>query len=215
MLIGSINDHLAPSGPVAGQVLDGLWLGVPSGRVSLENIVLALPAHQQTVACVHVNTRDGEYWLDGRFAVNVAEAIPGQLQIKSKYEPDLSAKPLADLGVRAELKPDCDSATPGSVVPAVAAGPPFRTLVALVNSQRAAATSATLHAPDGEAATVASCAPVHEDRNTAFDTVCTIDLPARLATLPYTLKVDRLTRAGDDEVDSFSLLLAYPPAGSL
>ena len=79
-----------------------------------------------------------------------------------------------------------------------------------VNSQRAVKTAATLEAADGTVLDRQDCARIEADRNTAFDRLCALGLPARLTPEPYTLVLQRLTRAGDIETNRYPLGLAYP-----
>jgi hypothetical protein len=207
VLAGSFDEHISDA-KVAGQVLVGLWLGEPVGKIALDQTKLVLPARTVPLrACVTANTRDGEYWMHGVFLVPKGPAEFGNMPIRSQYKDSLATYKLSDLGVLAELKQDCGDAAPGPLVPAVS-DHDATTLVALVNSQRAVRVQSSLQARGADIATE-TCQrfDVASGRSTAFDTICRIALPGSLAAGTYTLEFMRRTRAGDSESDSFPVKL--------
>lgn len=220
VLTGDYSEHFSLGSKVAGQVLVGLWLGEPRDKVSLEPVRLVLPARPNPLkACVSINTRDGEYWLHGTYSIPPGAPDLGDLSVKSRYAADLAGYEEEDLGVRAELKPDCAAVAPGVFIPADAAtasdgqGASPAPLVALINGQRAVRVRLELQASDGTPipAVTATCAHAEAGRSTAFDTICRVVLPEALAGGEYLLTVERRTRAGDTERDRFRVGLSRAP----
>ncbi len=208
-LAGTFDEHLSDA-QVAGEVLVGLWLGEPVGGISLDPTRLVLPTRAGSVhACVTATTRDGEYWMHGVFLVPAGPAELGDMPINSQYKTSLAAYQLSDLGISAELRQDCNDGLPGPLVPATS-GRDATTLIALVNSQRAIRTQASLQLHDTDIAT-GNCRRLDKGRSTAFDTICRITLPVPLGADTYALSLTRRTRAGDSEHDLFPVLLGTVP----
>ena len=204
-LAGTFDEHLSDA-QVAGEVLVGLWLGEPAGVISLDPTRLVLPLRAGSVrACVTATTRDGEYWMHGVFLIPAGPAELGDMPINSRYKTNLAVYPSSDLGISAELRQDCSEGLPGPLVPATS-GRDTTVLVALVNSQRAIRTQASLRLHDTDIAT-GDCRRFDNGRSTAFDTICRITLPVPLGPDTYALSLTRRTRAGDNEHDQFPVLL--------
>ena len=209
LLAGSFDEHLS-NARVAGHVLVGLWLGEPRGVIALNPTRLALPARETNLRlCVTASTRDGEYWLHGLYSVQRGGRDIGDLLLESRYSQTLSAYVMADLGIITELKPDCDAAAQGDVIPVIS-GSGTETLVAMINSQRAVRVQAALRPLAGPTVADGKCSRYEAGRSTAFDTVCRFVLPAGFPDAQYMLVVGRRTRAGDVEEDEFAVSLSRP-----
>ena len=204
---GQLDDRFSSATPVAGQVLAGLWAGEPLPTISLDPTRLALPLREAgQKLCMTASTRDGQYSGYGEFKVPPGPRDEARIATHPKHAGDLAAYQAIDLGIRAELKPDCAGATPGAFLPIMSGAPPGA-LVVLINSQRAIRVAAVLQTKAGADLETGACTKFTAGRSTAFDWACRFKESVASIDGEYVLAVDRLTRSGDNENDSFVVVL--------
>ncbi|MBW4024659.1 MAG: hypothetical protein HIU92_16300 [Proteobacteria bacterium] len=209
VLVGNITEHYSAATDVAGEVLVGLRVGSQSGPVILPNMHIALPTRSRAeMACVDATTGDGRYALQGVFPVPVGPAEEGLLKAHWADSVLLRQYNSGEFALRTALKASCGDADPGTLVPSVSTKGDPSTLVAFVNGQRAVEVTATLNNAANALLATGTCHGIASERSIAFDTVCTFPISDIKTQNIDQITINRLTRAGDIDSDSFSVELA-------
>ena len=210
VLTGNIVEAYSPSVNVGSQsgALAGLWLGLPAGALDVTSVRLGVPsATAAQNLCFSATTRDGQYTARGpaRVAKGASAVLAVSNLQQSKFAEQLRRYSGQDFAVTARWGTDCAVSPTAPYLPVIGDENSTRLVVA-INSGHAIKVAASL-AADGVREIVGMCNAFSEDRSTAFDTLCTFELPAEGAARAWNLALMRLPRAGPRRIDDFVLLL--------
>lgn len=181
---------------VSGSALMGLSLGIPTGRVDLDKIMLTPTSDTASIVCVRAATQDGRFSSSNPYQLRPAGQSAGQpgssfvrlLSLTRKYKKELIQYPADSLAIRAFEGHGQNCGPKGAVhLPQIPPGNVQTRLIVLVNSS-SRYTTATLK-KDLAILSKAECTSPSGGAQVAFDRVCDLDRNAAGESGVYTVEV--------------------------
>ncbi len=193
--------------PVSGRVVTGVLLAGSGAAASLALLPPAAAAGHSV--CVQVVSRDGRYWAENTFELPPASGDqPVLLEYPSAYRDLLQALGDDELALLA-YRGECGHGGRRELLLSTRSLPasvPGQAWI-LVNSGRTDTYVMVKNSPG--ARRPSRCRRIRQGRRTAFDTVCTVALPAPEATVG-TLEVRILRRRYERMLPPTELVIALP-----
>jgi hypothetical protein len=210
---GSFHETFDGERAVSGETLVGLAFGAPGGTFDPSEIRLLNFGSNIAGLCVQMRSRDARYRSINAFRIDPPDAATLRFANAASFGRQLSSYAADDIAIRAVETTECSETARGVILPAsLTAAPSTSTLVVFLNVN-AVSIGVSLRHDDDEVAVSNACREPKGSR-TAYNVLCTLDLPAGLAPAIYLLDIAAVARTGRREsIPPYRVRLgSLPPA---